>query len=455
MLTVTETQSLQQSSSIAPVKVIGDLHTYQYNVDISTTVEEVSNTLKRDPDLHGVLLLDGNTCFGTASRLKLFELLGRPFGIDLFFKKPIGHLFKTTQLSRTVLPHTLSIDKAVIKLLKRPPEVRYEPIVLSREDGNLHLLDMNVLLMAQADQLAIANRLIEKQVERTQAFNQVLETRVRERTAELQQANYKLEALDQNKTNFINFALQELMTPMLAVSGISQILEIDSSLKKKQRTLVNKMAGNIKSLNKIISSMVDVARLDAQEMELSYTRLNLYSMIIEITEELKPAMRERQIKCKLKHLDVIPTMLGDAQTLRKVFYNLIVNAIKYTPPGGKITVKARNPAQRNGKDIPSAVQITISDTGIGINPKDQEMVFDKFFRSKSQPASNSFKINFRDGGSGLGLAIAKGIVEAHGGQVWVESPGQDEIECPGSSFHVALPIPNISINKDPSPTDFS
>jgi len=604
MLTLTETPTLQEQSLITSAKIIGDLRTYQYNVDISTKVEVVSNRLKGDLDLHGVLLLDGDKCVGTASRLKIFELLGRPFGIDLFFKKPIGHLFKTTQLSKTVFPYTTSIDEAVINSLNRAPEVRYEPVIVSKADGKLYLLDMNVLLMAQADQLANANRLIEKQVEvgkelsstldlpkvltmileqiesimpfhraailldrednldfaasrgypdnynfenssmnvnksrvfreitknklplaihdavleddfphspgipptrswlglplladdellglisisrtqvapftrgeinnsslitgqaavalsnarlyqRTQTFNQQLESRVRERTIELQKANYKLEALDLNKTNFINFALQELMTPMIAVSGFSQILEIDSSLKKKQRDLIKKMASNVKTLNKIIHSMMDVARLDAQKMELNYTRLNLFSMLIEVTEELKPVMRERQIKCKLKHLDVIPLMLGDAHALRKVFYNLVANAIKYTPDGGKITVKAHNPAKRDGNPIPSAVQITITDTGIGIDPNDQEMIFDKFYRSEKQSFSRFDKTNFQVGGSGLGLAIAKGIVEAHGGQIWVESPGLDDIDCPGSSFHIALPIPNLSIRKDfPAP----
>ena len=598
MFTQTTTHHLQEKLFIAPARIIGDLRTYQNSVDISSSVEEVTNTLKQDPDLHGVLLLDGNKCIGTVSRLKIYEVLGRPFGIDLFFKKPIANLFKPIHLSDVILPHTLSIDEAVIKALSRAPEVRYEPVAVSGAEGDLRLLDMNVLLMAQADQLANANRLIEKQVEvgktlsstlelskvftlvleqvetiipfsraaillnrqnevefaatkgypkdynlgqsrllvnnseifrqitqtqqpvaiedaltqkdfphppgipptrswigipllmdneilglvsisrlsvapftlteiensalfagqaaialsnaniyqKTQTFNRELETRVRERTAELQKANYKLESLDRNKTSFINFALQEMLPSMISISGFSQVLEVDSSFKKHQRDTINKMGKSIRTLGKIINAMLDVSRLDAQEMELNYTKLNLFSMLIEITEELKPVMRDRQIKCKLKHMEDIPVLLGDAHALRKVFYNIIVNAIKYTPDDGKITIKAQNPAMRDNKVISSAVQITISDTGIGIDPKDHDLIFDKFYQSDKKPFSATDNTIFKGGGSGLGLAIAQGIVQAHGGQIWVESAEQDEFTCPGSSFHVALPIPNLSID---------
>ncbi len=121
--------------------------------------------------------------------------------------------------------------------------------------------------------------------------------------------------------------------------------------------------------------------------------------------------------------------------LQKVFYHLIMNAIKYTPDGGDVKVLGR---YVNGT-VPPQLEIEVCDTGIGVDPGMQELIFQKFHQTGEVLLHSSGKTKFKGGGPGLGLAIARGIVQAHGGRIWVESPGHDEQKYPGSKFIISLP----------------
>lgn len=123
---------------------------------------------------------------------------------------------------------------------------------------------------------------------------------------------------------------------------------------------------------------------------------------------------------------------GDNERLYQAFRNLVSNAIKYTPDGGRISV--------DGRKLPGFIEVTIRDTGIGIDPDDHIRIFEKFGRTGNASLHSSGKTKFKGGGPGLGLSITKGIIEAHGGAIWVESEGYDETNCPGAIFHVLLPL---------------
>jgi signal transduction histidine kinase len=142
----------------------------------------------------------------------------------------------------------------------------------------------------------------------------------------------------------------------------------------------------------------------------------------------------------LAGINDLPAIEGDPIALPKVFYQLIVNAIKYTPDGGTITISGRN-GNIDGEDSPTkGIDIIISDTGIGIDPEFHELIFTKFYQTGELALHSTGRTKFKGAGPGLGLAIARGIVEAHQGKLWVESPGHDENTCPGSRFHVLLPL---------------
>ena len=133
----------------------------------------------------------------------------------------------------------------------------------------------------------------------------------------------------------------------------------------------------------------------------------------------------------------LPDIEADAGTLEKVFYHLIINAVKYTPDGGRIQIEGRPLTE---PDQSPAVEISIADEGVGIAPDVQELIFEKFYQTGEVMLHSSGKTTFKGGGSGLGLAIARGIIGAHNGRIWVESPGHDEQTCPGSTFHLVLPV---------------
>jgi signal transduction histidine kinase len=116
---------------------------------------------------------------------------------------------------------------------------------------------------------------------------------------------------------------------------------------------------------------------------------------------------------------------------------VIGNAIKYTPDGGLITVSGR---EMQDEALGACVEITVKDTGIGIDLEHQELIFEKFYQTGAVEVHSSGDTKFKGGGPGLGLAIARGIVQAHRGRIWVESQGYDEANCPGSTFHILLPM---------------
>lgn len=156
-------------------RTIGDLPSYAFEVESSAPLEKAVTRLKSDPDLPGVIVRHGKTFVGALSRWKIFEWLGRPYGIELYFRKPIRKLVEAVGQDREVYPHTLSISHAVQRALQRPPEMRYEPLVVMFQEGDLRLLDMDVLLLAQSEQLSSANALIQKQAEIGRVLSSSLE----------------------------------------------------------------------------------------------------------------------------------------------------------------------------------------------------------------------------------------------------------------------------------------
>jgi signal transduction histidine kinase len=165
--------------------------------------------------------------------------------------------------------------------------------------------------------------------------------------------------------------------------------------------------------------------------------VSIVVLIKEIEAEFQTALDERRLRFATEGLSKLPFIMGDGDLLYKAFYHLIVNAIKYTPDGGKISIGGKVIEHKEGQD---AIEVVIDDSGIGIDQEHHELIFDKFYQTGEVMLHSSGVTKFKGGGPGLGLAIAKGAIAAHGGDVWVESPGHDEEKFPGSRFHVRLPL---------------
>jgi signal transduction histidine kinase/putative methionine-R-sulfoxide reductase with GAF domain len=313
-------------------------------------------------------------------------------------------------------------------------------VSLARENLQPYQDDELTLAATFAGQAAIAlhNARLYEQITR---FNQDLEQLVQQRTDMLQTAYAQLERLDQAKSKFISIASHELRTPITLLKGYTQMLLEDPDVVESNKLLpmIEGMSSGANRLHEIIESMLDVAKIDNQELRLHPTPILIPVLLRFVCEGLLPTLKQRNQEL-VEEFQATPSIEGDLEALRKVFYHLIINAIKYTPDSGKITLSARTlqPGELGMQD--GGVEVIVSDTGIGIDASVTDLIFTKFYQTGEVALHSSGKTKFKGGGPGLGLAIARGIITAHHGLIWADSPGYDEKKCPGSRFHVVLPL---------------
>ena len=260
--------------------------------------------------------------------------------------------------------------------------------------------------------------------------------------AALDQANRNLERLDKTKTNFISIASHELRTPLTLISGSTQMLmdEQDLQANAYHFQLLSKIHTGTMRLHQVVDSMLDIAMIDMRTLELELHPVSAQSLIKTVVTDLSKDAAARKLSFEVADMSSLPGVLADGPALRKVFYHIIVNAVKYTPDGGRVMISGRAIPPTPSDWPHGAVEVVVADTGIGIDPRYKELIFAKFYQTGELALHSSGKTKFKGGGPGLGLAIAKGIVEAHQGKIWAESSGYDESTCPGSKFHVVLPL---------------
>jgi signal transduction histidine kinase len=266
-----------------------------------------------------------------------------------------------------------------------------------------------------------------------------VERKIQERTAELLKTYQYMERLDRAKADFVSVTSHELRTPITIIDGYVQLLQAEAYSDPTSRTaiLLEGILNGTRRMYEIIEAMLFISKIDNQIIDLHKVDTSLTSLISNIQRDFETVLTERNITLIYHNLTDLPFIQADSKLLDRVFYQLIGNAIKYTPSGGRITV---NGQLVDGNGEPSQVEIVVSDTGIGIDPGQLEIIFEKFYQLDEVALHSSSKTDFKGGGPGLGLAIARGIVLAHGGQIWAESAGCDEDNCPGSKFFVRLPL---------------
>ncbi len=295
-------------------------------------------------------------------------------------------------------------------------------------------------LQVIADQVAIAIRNANLYTQ-LKHFNEQLESTVQKRTEELQRAYQTLEKLDKTKSNFIEIAGHELRTPLTLIRGYAAMLTNMVGGVAGAPEMVQGIITGEERLTDIVSRMLDVSRIDNAVLQVHREPVSLSTLLSMVKASLADNLAQRNLAWEMEGVEQLPIIQADGDLLQKMFHHLLSNAIKFTPDGGRITIAgaAIRVGQSSGPDA-QAVEITISDTGIGIDPAHHELIFEKFYQTGPVRLHSSGKAKFKGGGPGLGLAIARGIVAAHGGRIWVESPGHDEQRLPGSCFHVVLPL---------------
>jgi len=357
----------------------------------------------------------------------------RPLLIPDVQQRPDWQYVKNLPPARSWLGIPLVYQGEVIGMLsltRERPEPYAESEVAFAETfaSQAALAIQNALLY---ENLASVNRELEKTVQQ-----------LSERTRELQTAYLQLERLDRTKSDFISVASHELRTPITVMSGYSQMLLNDPELKKQPQyaPILSGIIAGIARMENIVGSILDMAKIDSRVMQLHPEPLKLELLLQTLSATFNQVCKQRRLTITLENLDTLPTIIADPEALRKAFNHLLVNAVKYTPDGGSITVSGHHIPPDDEEFPEGGVEIIVSDTGIGIDPDAQQLIFTKFYQTGKVSVHSSGTTTFKGGGPGLGLAIARGIVEAHGGKIWAESPGYDEVNCPGSQFHVILPL---------------
>jgi signal transduction histidine kinase len=261
-----------------------------------------------------------------------------------------------------------------------------------------------------------------------------MEARVAYISNELIEMKQKLEKLDRSKSNFISVAAHELKTPLTLIEGYAAMMR-DSVAQSGNAQIDTLLAGvntGIQRLRHIIDDMIDVSVIDNNLLSLNMQPLWLNHLFDLLRRDLEDVVLERRQTLEIKAFQGSETWIyADTERLYQGLYNVLTNAIKFTPDEGKITV--------DGRTLPGFIEIIISDTGIGISPENQTLIFEKFGQVGGANLHSSGKTKFKGGGPGLGLPITRGIIEAHGGTIWVESRGYDEEKYPGSTFHILIP----------------
>ncbi len=313
-------------------------------------------------------------------------------------------------------------------------------ISLTRKEADAFEPDEAAVVSTFAGQSAIAleNARLYEQVK---GFSEQLEEMVKQRTEELNEAYHSLGLLEKAKSKFINVAAHELRTPLTVIQGFTQIL-LDHPVLRDVAEAKKSLTGIIRGterLHAISNSMIDMVRIDSQAMDMDKESVAISDVIERTTVQFSDALRRRNLTLTMHDLKQLPQVRANHYLLSKVFYNLIVNAIKYTPDGGAITISGQKIIDESGR---VEVEIVVADTGIGIDPEHHEMIFEKFYQVGDDAFHSSGQTKFKAGGTALGLALAKSIIAAHDGQIWVESSGCDEESCPGSKFFVRLPAVN-------------
>lgn len=244
---------------------------------------------------------------------------------------------------------------------------------------------------------------------------------VQELASAMNEMSHRVQTSQQSQRDFVANVSHELKTPLTSIQGFAQAI-LDGAVQTPEA--LKQAAGVIyhesDRMHRLVLDLLSLARLEAGTADLQHAPVDLSLLLGNVAEQFAPQASSAQVQIHTE-LQSVPGLLGDGDRLAQVFTNLVDNAIKFTPPGGSVTLADQR--------VEESVQVTVADSGPGIAPEDQTRIFERFYQvDKSRRGGAGH-------GTGLGLAIARQIVIAHGGKIWVESqPGQ------GSRFVVKIPL---------------
>lgn len=266
---------------------------------------------------------------------------------------------------------------------------------------------------------------IRKVLEEKQRF-----VRLRDFADQLEKANQELRRIDSMKSEFVSVASHELRTPLAAIKNAVQLVlkGTAGNINENQSKFLSMAERNINRLTNILNDLLNLSRIESGRIEMKFENIGLKGIIELTASSLKPHADGKSIKIDMEINEPLPPIYADPEKMEQILTNLIGNAIKFTPEGGRILIAAQFLPHDGKSGYGDRVTVSVKDTGIGIPSDHLDAIFEKFHQVESS-------LQRSVSGTGLGLAITKGLVEAHQGKIWVES-----VLGKGSTFTFSLPI---------------
>lgn len=238
---------------------------------------------------------------------------------------------------------------------------------------------------------------------------------------QLELRNREAEEANNLKTEFLTNMSHELRSPLHTIIGFAELLaeQTVGSLNETQKRFISHIQKDSSHLLNLINDLLDLSKIEAGRLELRYEPIQVGEIVREVFSSVRPRATAKSVEIRMDLSSSVP-VLADRLRLKQILHNLLTNAIKFTPSDGKVWVEI---VAGNG-----FAEISVSDTGIGVPEDQQQAVFDKFHQVKAVTSGGTE-------GTGLGLAITKGLIEQHGGTIWLRSK-----QGTGSCFTFRIPM---------------
>ncbi|MEM1170597.1 MAG: ATP-binding protein [Cyanobacteria bacterium P01_H01_bin.35] len=385
---------------------LADLPTHDFEIKITSLGKVVSEAFHEHLELPGVMITADDKIIGMISRMKFFEWLSRPYGLEVFLNRPIEVLWDImaksdknldTEILITrylLLSANCSIYEAAELALKRPSNFIYEPIVIAWPNGGWRLLDIQILLLAQSRLFDLAKQAAEN--------------------------------ANKAKSEFLANMSHELRTPLNSVIGFAQILCQDTSFKPEHQERLRIINRSGEHLLSLINNILEMSKIEAGQTTLNETEFDLHTVLQDLQDMFCLKVQKKGIQFVLEPDPDLPQYISaDEGKLRQVLINLIGNGVKFTDKGGVIVrAKVETTAENNQARF---LKLEVEDTGPGIAAEELKKLFVPF---EQTTAGHQIKQ-----GTGLGLAITQKFINLMGGEITTKST-----VGVGTCFQVSIPI---------------
>ncbi|MGD1704629.1 ATP-binding protein [Dapis sp. BLCC M229] len=385
---------------------LADLPSHDFEIQITTLGKVVSEAFHEHLELPGVMITADNKIIGMISRMKFFEWLSRPYGLEVFLNRPIEVLWEIMAKSEKnldteilitrylLLSADCNIYKATELALKRPSSFIYEPIVIAWPNGRWRLLDIQILLLAQSQLFDLAKQAAEN--------------------------------ANKAKSEFLANMSHELRTPLNSVIGFAQILCQDTSFKPEHQERLRIINRSGEHLLSLINNILEMSKIEAGQTTVNETDFDLHAVLQDLQDMFCLKVQKKGIQFVLEPDSDLPQYISaDEGKLRQVLINLIGNGVKFTDKGGVILRAKVEKAPENREY--QLLQLEVEDTGPGIAPEELDKLFVAF---EQTTAGHQIKK-----GTGLGLAITQKFINLMGGEITTTST-----VGVGTCFQLSIPI---------------